>query len=93
MVAVSTVTATLPSLQDEIKLLEILKDFRPVGPSRHFYLAGLLETYGHEELNFNRVAVWGLMQRLYNIRKLNELHYIQLVKTLKLLFSLCIQIF
>jgi hypothetical protein len=71
--------ATLPSLQDEIRLLEMLKDFRPVGPSRHFYLAGLLEAYGRAETNFNRVAVWDLMQRLFNIKKLNELHYIQLV--------------
>ena len=66
-------------LQQEIKLFELLQDFRPVGPARHFYLAGILHESAASGSPVHRDAVWNFLAKLYNLKELNNLHYIQLV--------------
>lgn len=67
-------------VREEIRLLQVLEPFRPVGPEKHFYLASILQEHGLIEPLCRRSTLWSFISKLYDLEKLNDLHYLQLVK-------------
>ena len=72
--------ALFSSIDEEVRLLEILDNFRPVGPERHFNLAYLLQKPSSLlEPLCRRATIWSFLNKLFQLEKLNELYYLQLV--------------